>query len=179
MARCPKCNSVLDEEDGIGTCPFCGTTVNLSSLHTDSKKFKNEPQILEEPDEVTDVDVDYEIRDLVLSFVCPKCLTTLDGAPEKCPNCGTKLKYIAVEDVEPKEEKEIEEEEVIQPTLDEPWEEDNVKYVPEVILMNHKVVSISRTLYDEDKCYKIVYRDGSEDTLSAKAMKLRGLMIKK
>ena len=185
MAHCKKCGSVLSEKDGIGTCLFCGSTFNLDSLEEDAKLFKDEPTVLDEPEEVKDADLDYEVPTYDVTFSCPKCLTSLVGAPSICPSCGIKLKYIAVEDIEAKIEEPTEEtpvevkEEEIEPVLEEPWEEDEVAYSDMETLKSNKIISISRIIEEDEKFYKVEYRDGSVLTLSAKAMKLRGLMINK
>ena len=187
MAHCKKCGSVLSEKDGVGICPFCGSTFNLDSLEEDAKLFKDEPDVLEEPEEVMDADLDYEVPVYDVIFTCPKCSSSLSGTPSNCPSCGTKLKYVAIEDIEaeieePTEEEtpvETKEEVEVEPVLEEPWPEDEVAYADMETLKNNKISSISRTIEDGEQFYKVEYRDGSVLTLSAKAMKLRGLMINK
>ena len=189
MARlCKYCKTVIDEKDGIGTCPFCGAVWDLSTYEDDGKLVKEEPLFVEEPGKAEDEFVDTEIRDINLSFTCPRCSTILDGSPERCPECGIKLKYIAVEDIEETTEEveaPVEEtpdeviEEDIEPTLDEPWPEDNVVYSDITIIKNNRIVSISRILNDDEQFYLVMYRDGSKNILSAKALKLQGLMKNK
>lgn len=178
MARCPKCNSVLSEKDGIGSCPFCLSTFNLETLSKDSSLFKNEPLIKEEPSEVVDLDVEYEPSALPINFTCPKCHTVFEGLENKCPNCGIKLKYIAVEDIE--EVEKVEEKEAdVEPTLEEVWPDDDIEYADIAVIKENKIISIKRIEVDGEKYYQVTFRDESELTLSAKAMRLRGLAVKK
>ena len=186
--KCKACGAPLIFNGTEYICSLCASTFKPTEF------FKKEETVEEFIEEPPIVDVEEEET---LIFTCPKC------TPSTCPTCGIKIKYIATikeeevphEEVlvkkevpqeqeikevqEPQKEESKEKPEEINIEIEEKWPEHDSDYSSLEKLHDKNVKSIKRTICYGDHYYLVTYMDDKEDTLSAKGMRLKGLMTRK